>query len=352
MRVVLLLMISLWFLPVCTIANVDLKYMPLGFTVTNTTPVVEEGETISLELRITNNDKDSTWPVMIPGADNSGRKVFFLTAYTVNDKNFYTEIAREDISDQPALSGSVCGNAKVIQLKPGAHIDVKIKLHSYPHDKEQPAERHWFAKPLTAGSYQLMVWYHPWGNVPFDLYTYSDWEKDDVPTGKLVFSQHGNPTMYCGVVVNPQNLSALPKGVAEYCELGCSFCKHVANANWDAVKRQIHATVQTMNDRPRRVVPAADTIPWLRRHKQVVYLATPPTEILDIFPARYSQKVGFMSKGKVHYFDMTFQMGKINRLNSRVSAGWRLLFHGRNPLLNISDEDYFGLSSFVPSGKP
>ena len=333
-------------------AFANLPYQPLQFELTTSTPVIEEDGTIHFRLRITNADKDSTYPVMIPGPTNSGRKLLYMTAYTVNDKNFYTEVAREWPDDQPASSGYSSGDVRVVQLKPGAHIDIPFRFYSWPHDKKNPAERHWFSKPLKAGAYQFLVWYHPYGNVPFDLYHYTDGFHDDYPGTKLSFDKHRNPSGYCKITIQKRDSSKIIYGVAEHCKTNCGFCEHIKKRDWERVRDEIDATVKTINRRrPGPIGGITTDVAWLRKHKNVAYLSAPPEAILSSLPTYWSQKVGFKSGDTIMYFGMTFQIGKVYPGRSRIQTLMYSLFSIDRPAIKTSDENYVGLKYFTPASK-
>jgi|GEM_PF-6182853 len=334
-------------------AVADLVYMPLRFELTTTTPVVYEWQPIEFRLRITNMDKDSTYPVMVPGPTNHGRKLLYMTAYTVDGNNHYTEVAREDMSDMasPGPSGGSSGNVGVRQLKPGAHIDIKFRLHSRPHYEQESAERHWFPKPLLNGEYQFLVWYQPYGNSPFDLYHYMDHTNDDASQTKLNFYRDGEQSSYCKVTIIERNPADIKQGVAEHCGKDCRFCNHIKAAKWDRVRHDIDQTLKTIVQRPGHVDKTIEDVSWLKEHKEVAYLAPPPEMIILPFPAHWSQKIGFKSGSSVRYFDMTFQAGKIYHGRSRLQSLIFALFRGHKPVLKTTDEDYVGVSYFEPVKK-
>ncbi len=331
-------------------ANADLAYMPLRFELTASTPVVYEWQAIAFRLRITNIDKDSTYPVMIPGLRNHGRKLLYMTAYSTDDNNHYTEVAREAMTDisSPGPSGSSSGNVRIQQLKPGEHVDIKFRLHSNAHYQQQSAERHWFPQPLKTGTYQLLVWYQPYGNSPFDLYHYLDDSKGEVSTSKLNFYRYGTPSNYCKIEIKQRNPTDIKQGIAEHCSDGCRFCQHIKDENWNRVRHDIDRTMKTIVQRPGHVDKTVEDVSWLREHKEVAYLALPPESIILPFPAYWSQKIGFQYGNTVKYFDMTFQAGKVYRGRSRVQSMIFALFDGHKPILRTSDEKYVGVSNFEP----
>ncbi|MCB0697895.1 MAG: hypothetical protein KDC07_11050, partial [Chitinophagaceae bacterium] len=329
----------------------DMVYMPLKFELTTPTPVCYEWETISFNLRITNTDKDSTWPVMIPGPTNDGRKLLYMSVYTVDTNNHYTEVTTEITNDvtSPSPTGGNTGNVRIVQLKPGTHVDIPFRLHSQPHYLQASADRHWFSQPLMAGVYKFLVWYQPYGIAPFDLYHYMYWPKSEASATKLNFYVRGTQSNYCEVEIIKRNPEDLKTGIAEHCGKDCRFCNHIKAGKWNRVRHDIDQTLQVMVERPDHIDKTIEDVSWLKKHKEVAYLQPPPEMIILPFPAHWSQKIGFRSADTVLYFNMTFQAGKIYKGRSRMQAMIFALFGGHEPLLKTSDQDYVGLSYFEPA---
>lgn len=342
----------LYCLLVSNILRADLAYMPLHFELTSASPEYEEGDIMTFVLRITNTDKDSSYPVMMPNATNHGRKLLYMTAYTVDNKGFYTEVARENNSDpnSPSPSGSSSGNVYVVQLKPGAHVDLLIKMHPWYHYEHNSVDRHWFPKPLVAGEYQLLVWYQPYGIAPFDLYNYPEMMNGENSNTKLNIDKRGIQSNYCKVTITPLDTTKLKYGVAETCTANCKFCQHIADGNWNRVRKDIDATLKAIYARPRPIdTTATKDISWLHQHKNIIHLSNPPEVMILPFPSYWTQTIGFRhdrSLGGVKYFKMTFQMGKIYKSRSRIQS--MVYWLGSNKqLLTTTDEDYIGISAFT-----
>jgi hypothetical protein len=342
-----LIFIAIYCLPLA--ANADLAYQPFRFELKAAKQVYEEGDPIEFTLRITNTDKVNAWPVMVPGAANNGKKLIFLTAYTVGKKGFYTEVAREN-SDDPG-SGPGWGGGTVKQLAPGASLTIRFKLSWYPVDSKKPSERHWIGQPLKPGEYQFLAWYHPYGNTPFDLYHYTDVFKDEGEPGKLSLSKSGTPTQYCRVIIKPGDPRNWHYGKAERCSVNCRFCRKIKKGKWAAVERIIDRTTQYLGGHSHRMAPPIDTLPWLQRHARVTYLSSPPSELLASLPTWYCQTIGFAGPDSIHHFKMVFQIGKIFPVRSRIQSLIHYLLPGIK-LFKTSTTGYVGLRRFTPQEMP
>ena len=62
-------------------ANAYLVHHPVSFTLSTDKESYYEGEKITIFITITNTDKERTLPVLLPHTQNTGQKLFYLTAY-------------------------------------------------------------------------------------------------------------------------------------------------------------------------------------------------------------------------------------------------------------------------------
>lgn len=320
----------------------DLPYKPLKFELLAAKHEYTEGDILKFTLRITNTDKEKTYPVMVPGSYNSGKKLIHLAAYTIDSNNHYTEVAKEYVADVPGPSGATSGNAIVKQLAPGKHIDIDIRFHPKLNYATDPKDRHWFSEPLPPGTYQFLAWYDPYGIVTFDLYEYADQYKDLPSTDKLVINKGGESSSYCEVVIK-KDLN-VKTGMTK-CIPNCKFCDHIKKGRWNSVRNDIEQTTRLVKEQQIRSQHIGDEINWLTNHKYVVYLSDPPEAILSSLPSYWSQAVGFRSGADTVYYDMTFQIGKVYSKRARLQTITYWLFP-RWQLFNTSTIDYVGLVRF------
>lgn len=322
-------------------AHADLPYMPLQFELIGDKTIYTEGDILKFTLRITNRDKERSYPVMIPGQTNSGKKLIYFTAYTIDSTGNATEVAREYMADVPGAAGESSGNVLVQQLEPGKHIDIKLRFHPRANYAINPNERHWFDKLLSAGQYHFLAWYQPYGIVPFDLYEYTDGFKSLSQTDKLVMNKTGQQSNYCKVIINPKPVKKI--GMLQ-CGVDCNLCKHIKYAQWTKVRQDIEETTQKIKN-IQSSLSVAVGCSWLKKHRRVIYLSDPPDAILSSLPSYWGQTIGFNTLNGSVYYNMTFQIGKVYALRSRLQSLSYLIFP-QTQLFKTSTIDYVGLIRF------
>ncbi|MFZ4725324.1 MAG: hypothetical protein ACOYMD_07720 [Paludibacter sp.] len=178
------------------LALANLKYHPVSFILSTDKESYFEGEKITFLITITNNDKERTFPVLLPHTQNTGQKLFYLNAY---DKANNTLLLR--YSEDRILKMMVhdTGTVKIIYLKPLEQVVVPIYLNdfdNYYSYHTQNASHHSFGVPLFAGVYKINVSYNPNGIAFGDsIYTYyDDFDKNIPYTGKQLMPLNGQIT--------------------------------------------------------------------------------------------------------------------------------------------------------------
>lgn len=323
-------------------AFADMPYKPLKFELLSSKTEYKLGEILSFTLRITNTDKEHSYPVMIPGKTNSGKKLIYFTAYTIDSTGHATEVACEYMADIPALSGATSGDVEVKQLEPGKYIELKLHFHPSPNYAISPNERHWFDKPLSTGQYHFLAWYQPYGIVPFDLYVYTDVVKHLPQTDKLVINKVGEQSNYCRVIIAHKGD---PKISMLKCDIDCKFCKHIKNEQWGKVQQDIEETTQKIKKAQSSSLGVGAECSWLQKHRRVIYLSDPPEAILSSLPSYWGQTIGFNTRKGSVYYNMTFQIGKVYTTRSKLQSLSYLVFPNTQ-LFKTSTIDYVGLVRF------
>lgn len=178
------------------LALANLKYHPVSFVLSTDKESYYEGEKITFLITITNNDNERTLPVLLPHTQNTGQKLFYLTAY---DKANNTLLLR--YSEERTLKMMVhdTGRVKIKYLKPLEQVVVPIYLNdfdNYYSYHTQNASHHSFGVPLFAGLYKVNVTYNPRGIALGDsIYSYyNDFDKDFPDTDKPAMHENGQVT--------------------------------------------------------------------------------------------------------------------------------------------------------------
>ena len=59
---------------------------------------------------------------------------------------------------------------------------------------------------------------------------------------------------------------------------------------------------------------------WQKAHRNIAFLGDNPDAILASLPAFLSREIIFQNKNGIHYFYLTWQLGKISRVGSRINT--------------------------------
>lgn len=177
-------------------ANAYLVHHPVSFTLSTDKESYYEGEKITIFITITNTDKERTLPVLLPHTQNTGQKLFYLTAY---DKAQNTLLLRYSEDRMLKMMVHDTGSVKIKYLKPLEQVVIPLYLNDFDNYfsyHTQNVSHHSFGVPLFAGLYQVNVTYNPKGIALGDsIYTfYNDFDKTLPTNGKQPMPEQGQTT--------------------------------------------------------------------------------------------------------------------------------------------------------------
>jgi hypothetical protein len=177
-------------------AFADLVWQPLSFVLSTDKVSYYEGEKITFFITITNQDKENSYPVLLPHTQNTGQKLFYLNLY---DKAKNTLLLRATEDRMFHMMVHDTGTVQIKYLKPQEQIVIPVYLNdfeNYYNYHTQNSSHHSFGVPLFAGIYKVNVCYNPNGIAMGDsIYSYYDFMARSFPAGK-----HGMP--YSGLISN------------------------------------------------------------------------------------------------------------------------------------------------------
>jgi hypothetical protein len=178
------------------LAWANLIYHPISFVLSTAKESYYEGEKITFLITITNNDKDRTLPVLLPHTQNTGQKLFYLSAY---DKANNTLLLRYTEDRMLNMMVHDTGTVQIKYLKPQEQVVVPIYLNDFENYYNYPtqnASHHSFGVPLFAGVYKVNGTYNPKGIALGDsLYRYyNDFDKNIPEQGKQLMPESGQMT--------------------------------------------------------------------------------------------------------------------------------------------------------------
>lgn len=180
-------------------ALADLKYNPFRFELSTDKESYYEGEKVTFNITITNIDKEKSHPVLLPHTQNTGPKLFCLSAY---DKATNTTLLR--YTENPMLNMMVhdTGTVQIRFLEPLEQITIPVYLNdfeNYYSYHTQNASHHSFGVPLFAGIYKVRINYKPQGIALGDsIYNYYNDTESELPdNGKLAVPGNGLFSNFC-----------------------------------------------------------------------------------------------------------------------------------------------------------
>lgn len=183
----------------CNVAHADLKPHYISFSLSTDKESYYEGEKITFNITITNNDKENAHPVLLPHTQNVGQKLFYLNAF---DKAKNTWVLRYTEDQELKMMVKDTGSVQIRYLKPLEQIVVPIYLNdfeNYYNYHTQNASHHSFGVPLFAGIYKVRITYNPNGIALGDsIYNYYQDTETELPNnGKQAMPGGGDLTNFC-----------------------------------------------------------------------------------------------------------------------------------------------------------
>lgn len=196
MKTIILLFASVLF---GTMAYADLKPCFISFNLSTDKESYYEGEKITFNITITNNDKNNAHPVLLPYTQNTGQKLFYLNAY---DKANNTHLLRYTEDKMLRMMVHDTGTVTIKYLNPLEKVVIPIYLNdfdNYYSYHTQNSAHHSFGVPLFAGIYKVNVMYNPNGIALGDsIYNYYNDTDTELPNnGKQAIPGDGVMSNFC-----------------------------------------------------------------------------------------------------------------------------------------------------------
>jgi hypothetical protein len=173
--------------------HADMKYHPISFKLSTAKTSYYEGEKITLNITITNTDKENVYPVLLPHTQNTGHKLIYLNVY---DKANNTLLLRATENKILNMMVHDTGSVQIKYLQPLEEITFSIYLNdfeNYYNYYTQNSSHHSFGIPLFAGVYKINFTYNPNGiELGNGIYSYYNDTDEDIPSdGKLAMYGNG-----------------------------------------------------------------------------------------------------------------------------------------------------------------
>ena len=314
------LLLLLYTFPITVLADLHPVYLTVEISAPKNKFTNSELVQLNVTIKNTASKKHS---ILIPGNQSKGLKLIYFSWYKVYENNFYTEVHRDSrvISMDTSVKGYVNFNrldSNESTTIPFFFNDTKNALKHINSTYEIPK--------LSPGNYKVIAWYYPWdeelAKYAFNKY---DWDGHDLNPDKnpelLDLSESGTQSTYFDIEILPQ---ATEKVIAytNNCEKGCKLCRSIEHENWNKTKRLIRQDSKDLSE----YNMGKDTDEnWQKAHRNIVYLGDSPDAILSTLPSYLSREIIFQNKNGIHYFYLTWQIGKVSRVGSRINSLFYLI---------------------------
>ena len=189
------------------LARADLPYMPFKFELKTAKETYEEGDKVEFLLTVTNQDKEHSWPLLMPGTQNSGLKLIYLEVFDIAG-NLHLLRAKEEREMNMLIKRP--GVFITHQLQPGEQIHYTFYWNDSSRSTNINVESHHLLDvPLFTGVYKVRMLYNPQGTVAGDsLYHFlSSTDEEQSPVKVNFFS--GGTAATCELRITKSNKTQL-----------------------------------------------------------------------------------------------------------------------------------------------
>jgi len=136
----------------------DLRPPDMSIHLSSERNTYQRDEVIQFDITFTNLTTHQNG-VLLPGTKNKGKRMIFLSYYSVDSTNFYTNVFTE--SRVIEMDTSALGQTGWANLDPGESITIPIFFGDTKNYSTHNAAHHKIPD-LPAGNYQVLAWYDPW----------------------------------------------------------------------------------------------------------------------------------------------------------------------------------------------
>jgi len=275
-------------------------------------------ELVQLNVTLTNGDFESH-SILIPGNQSKGLKLIYFSWYKVDEKNFYTEVHRD--SRVISMDTSVKGYVSFNRLEPKKSITIPFFFNDTKNARRHLNSSYEIPK-LPVGKYKIIAWYYPWdeelSKYAFNKY---DWKGQDLNPDKnpefLDLSESGTQSTYFDVEIVNEKTQVSKEIYTKTCPKHCKFCHAIDHNQWGKVERIIR---RQSSSRSRFKIKGKNFGNWYKKHRQVANYGPYPDAVLASLPSYTGIEIIFKNQKGYHYFYLSWQIGKIKPISSRLNG--------------------------------
>lgn len=256
--------------------------------------------------------------ILVPGNQSKGLKLIYFSWYKVNEKNFYTEVHRD--SRVIAMDTSVKGYVNFNRLDSNESTTIPFFFNDTKNAQKHINSTNEIPK-LPPGKYKIIAWYYPWdeelAKYAFSKYDWKGHYEIPVDNPELMdLPESGTQSTYFDVEIIAK-AEANQTNSIKSCTKGCHLCRAIERENWKKTKRLIRRDSKDINEYNMGNDSNGN---WQKAHRNIAYLGDNPDAILASLPSYLSREIIFQNKNGIHYFYLTWQLGKISRVGSRINS--------------------------------
>ena len=304
------------------LAKADLRPCYLTVSLSATKTKFTTNELVQINVTLTNISNESH-SIVVPGNQSKGFKLIYFSWYKVDENNFYTEVYRD--SRIISMDTSVKGYVNFNRLDSNESTTIPFFFNDLKNAKKHINSNYKIPK-LPPGNYKIIAWYYPWdeelAKYAFNKY---DWkgqdENPDKNTELLDLSESGTQSTYFDVEIVEQAEIDTPN-FTNSCEKACKLCRTIEHENWKRTKGIIR---RDSKDYEENNLGKNTKGTWQKAHRNIAFLGDNPDAILASLPAFLSREIIFQNKKGIHYFYLTWQLGKTSRVGARINQFFHMI---------------------------
>ncbi len=281
---------------------------------------IVNGKIAQLTVTFTNEDY-SQRSILLPGFQNHGQRVIWFSVFS-EQENYYRNVFTEDriLSMDTILYR---GYVTMKNLEPGESVSIPIFFNDSVNQRKHN-EAHALGN-LPPGNYRVSASYDPWKE-SLSEYIYN--RTDDFDLNRTTADSTKMDLSYAGINSNYMSLTMSDTDVEiqtakPTCSGHCAICSTIDRGNWNALKRAVRRK-------------GAYESP----HRNIAWVYYGPDAILSSLPTYYSRELIVNEKGSYHYLSLSWQLGKIFRVRSRVCSILHWVFSIRRCPFRSSEVDW------------
>jgi len=318
----------------------DLRPPDLSMNLSSSREIYSRNEVIQLQVSFTNHTSTQKG-IILPGTKNKGKRILYLSYYSVDSTNFYTNVHTE--SRVIEMDTSKPGYTGWANLDSGASTSIPIFINDNRNYRNHNVAYHKLPD-LPAGTYQVLVWYEPWAE-PMAEYAFEQLDpfghsEDDFRSDRIYLPQaiHSN---YLTLTIS--DTATPPQWIpTKACPANCAICSAIDKNKWNTLRQLI----SKQTDYSSKIGRSNTDNNWLEPHRNIPWVSPPPEAILASLPTYTYRSMIFKNDKGYYYYSATWQLGRVFPVRSRISTWVQQIIRIAPPTIR-DEQNYRELTHFT-----